>query len=265
MYRKSSNVFAATALVLHRYGLIAVLAVLAACGHRAGLDSDLEEAIPAGAAIVAEANLNQLRGTPLWRAVPQGLLEPFGQASRLLAAEERNEWLVLARGNLAQAPAGGRWLAPGLAAAGSERLVAEAAGRRGSIHQASPVVTFARAHAAGSALWIAARGGVDLPLSGNYANLNRLLRDVEYVCLSARLAGNCRLQLTAESGSEAGAERFEQTLRAMLSLAAMAEARHEELAGALNRAVVRRDGNRINAELSGSLETVAKLLGQAPR
>ena len=51
----------------------------------------------------------------------------------------------------------------------------------------------------------------------------------------------------------------------MLSLAAMAEARHEELAGALNRAVVRRDGNRINAELSGSLETVAKLLGQAPR
>jgi hypothetical protein len=51
----------------------------------------------------------------------------------------------------------------------------------------------------------------------------------------------------------------------MLSLAAMAEARRAELAGALNEAVVRRDGRKIDAELSGSMATVANLLGQAPR
>jgi len=51
----------------------------------------------------------------------------------------------------------------------------------------------------------------------------------------------------------------------MLSLAAMAEARHAELAGALNQAMVRRDGRRIEAELNASVETVARLLGEAPR
>ncbi|MGO9965794.1 MAG: hypothetical protein ACLPY2_00855 [Bryobacteraceae bacterium] len=244
---------------------LAAFVMLAACGHRAALDSDLDAAIPADAVIVAGANLDQLRGTPLWRAAPPGLVEPFRQGSRLLAASARNEWLVLARGNFSQPPAGGRWLAPGLAAAGSGRLVAEAAGRWRSVRAAGPLLEFAVAHAAGSALWIAARGGVDLPLSGNYANFNRLLADVEYVSLSARLAGDCRLQLTAESRGEAAAQRFEQTLRAMLSLAAMAEARHGELAGALNGAVVRRDGRKIDAELSGSMETVASLLGQAPR
>ncbi len=243
----------------------AALAVLVGCGHRADLDSDLEGAIPADAAIVAGANLDQLRGTPLWRAAPPGLVEPFQQGSRLLVASARNEWLVLARGNFSQPPEGGRWLAPGVAEAGSGRLMAEAAGRWRTVHAAGPLVEFAVAHAAGSALWIAARAGAELPLSGNYANLNRLLADVTYVSLSARLAGDCHLRLSAESRGEAAGRRFEQTLRAMLSLAAMAEARHAELAGALNQAVVRRDGRRIEAELSASVETVARLLGEAPR
>ncbi|MGP8245926.1 MAG: hypothetical protein ACLQVN_15575 [Bryobacteraceae bacterium] len=244
---------------------LAALLALAGCGHRAALDADLEAAIPADAAIVAGANLDQLRGTPLWRAAPPPLVESLGQGSRVLAASARNEWLVLERGNLSRTPAGGRWLAPGVAAAGSGRLVAEAAGRWRSARAAGPLIEFAAAHAAGSALWIAARGGVDLPLSGNYANLNRLLSDVEYACLSVRVGGGCRLQLTAESRGEAAAQRFEQTLRAMLSLAAMAEARHPQLAGAWNGAVVRREGRKIDAELSGSMETVANLLGQAQR
>jgi hypothetical protein len=79
------------------------------------------------------------------------------------------------------------------------------------------------------------------------------------------LGADCRLRLAAESGGEAAARRFEQTLRAMLSLASMAESRHAELAGALNQAMVRRDGRKIDAELSGSMDTVASLLGQAPR
>jgi hypothetical protein len=250
---------------VRRAAVLAALVVLAGCGQRATGDSILEGAIPVDAVIVADANLDRLRGTPLWGAVPAGLAEPFGQASRVMAASAQDEWLVLARGNFAQPPAGGRWLAPGVAAAGSDRLTAEAERQWRSARVARPLIEFAVAHADGSALWIAARGGVDLPLSGNYANLNRLLADVEFACVAVHLDGACRFELRAESRSEAAAQRFEQTLRAMLSLAAMAEARHAELAEALNGAVVRRDGRKVDADLSGSMETVAKLLGQAPR
>ncbi|MGA2117506.1 MAG: hypothetical protein ABSH56_22430 [Bryobacteraceae bacterium] len=225
----------------------------------------MERAIPGDAEIVAGANLDQLRDTPLWRAAPPGLVEPFREGSRVVVAWARNQWLVLGRGSFSQPPEGGRWLAPGVVAAGSGQLMAEAGGRWRAAHAAGPLVEFALTHAAGSALWIAASAGAELPLSGNYANLNRLLADVTYVSLSARLAGDCRLRLSAESRGEAAGRRFEQTLRAMLSLAAMAEARHAELAGALNQAVVRRDGRRIEAELSGSMQTVARLLGEAPR
>ena len=96
----------------HTYRLIAALAALAGCGHRPDVDPQFAAAIPEDAAIVAEANLDELRGSPLWRAVPAGLVEPFGEASRILVAEERNEWLVLARGNLARAPGCARAGAP---------------------------------------------------------------------------------------------------------------------------------------------------------
>ena len=241
------------------------LMLLAACSHRADVDSQLETAVPTDAVIAGEANLDRLRGTPLWRVAPPGLVEPFREASRVLAASSRNEWLVLAHGSLVQMPPGGRWLAPGIAVAGSIRLATEAERRWRSAQAAGPLIEFAAAHAAGSVLWIAARGGVELPLSGNYANLNRLLLEVEYAVLSVNLDGECRFRLVAESRGEAAAQRFEQTLRAMLSLAAMAEARHAELAGALNAAAVHREGRKIDAQLSGSMDTIASLLGQAPR
>ena len=66
-------------------GLAALLA-LVGCGHRADLDSELERAIPGDAEIVAGANLDQLRDTPLWRAAPPGLVEPFREGSRVVGS-----------------------------------------------------------------------------------------------------------------------------------------------------------------------------------
>ena len=247
----------------HRLGFVAALAIVAGCGYRR--DGDLAAAMPADAVVVAQARTDRLRATPLWRASPPELVESFSQASVVAAAYAQGAWLVLAGGTFGQAPPGARMVAPHLACAGPDGLAAAAIARWRTQAQPGPLAAFAAAHASGSPLWITLRGGADLPLSGNGANLNRLFRDVEYASLDVRVDGACRLHLAAESSTDAAARRFEETLRAMLSLAALEEARRPALAGALNGAVVRREARAIEAELTGSIETVAALVGDRPR
>src|ERR1039457_190715 len=74
--------------------------------------------------------------------------------------------------------------------------------------------------AAARPVWIAVRGGVALPLEGNLANVNNLLRGVEYVTLALDPGDPADLQLVARCPTPEAALHFEQSFGALISLAA---------------------------------------------
>lgn len=74
-----------------------------------------------------------------------------------------------------------------------------------------------------------------------------------------------RFDAVAQGRDEASARRFEENLRAMLTLAAAAETRNRPLAGALRSAQVRREGLTVRVTLAVPPEQLERLLpGKQP-
>jgi hypothetical protein len=98
-------------------------------------------------------------------------------------------------------------------------------------------------------IWAVIRGGTDLPLSGNLANLNTLLQDAASVTLSARLEDRLTVDLQAWCPTVAAASRFEGSLRAILLLARTASVTQ-----------LQRDGATVRATLSAPPDLLGNLL-----
>ena len=89
--------------------------------------------------------------------------------------------------------------------------------------------------------------------------MNNLLRDTEYVTLAVQPGDPAELELVAHCPTPAAALRFEQSFRAIVSLAAATNARQPAIAGALQSIRIRRDDRVVHASLSAPLDALAKL------
>jgi len=195
-----------------------VLAIAAAGCRTAGpppaIDAAMADCVPADAATLAGINLVTVRASPLYARIPangRAFLEAFGPSPYLLHAYRNGEHLMVARGTLT-----GWTAAPhGIALNGSPDLVRDALAR----HARSPLVAIAEPLAARAPLWAVLRGGTTLPLAGNLANANNLLRGVEQVTLAAQIGERVSLELAAVCPSADAAARYEGSLRALVSLA----------------------------------------------
>jgi hypothetical protein len=110
-----------------------------------------------------------------------------------------------------------------------------------------------------------ARGGVPLPLAGNAANLNRLLRDTEYAAMAVRVGSQVEIEATAEGHTAEAGRDFEESLRAILSLAAAANARQPDLAALIRSIRISRQDRMVRVALSAGPDAVARLLGLLAR
>lgn len=215
--------------------------------------------VPPTAIALAGVKLDQLRASPLYAKLPAAataFLEPFREARSLLVATTGAEVLTIAGGSVR----GATRAAPDPALAGAPALIAAA----NVPHARAAILGAAETVAADHPIWLAVRGAIPLPLEGNLANLNNLVRLTHYLTVSARLSDaagqGVELELTAQCPSPGAATEFERRLRAMLSLAAAANARQPAIAAMLASLQLRREQQTVRATLRAAPDTLGKLL-----
>jgi len=248
-------------------GMAVVLAVMAGgCGGGGpapAIPREMTDCVPASALMVAGARLDTLRASPFYSRLPgaaRSFLEPMRDASVLLAAFDGSGILLVEQGHFRETPPGATQAGPDLVLSGSPALVdAAQAQRRGGRHTDSALVAQAEGAASGHALWIAARGRVDLPLTGDLANLTRLLRQADFATLGLRLDPSPGVDFTAQCTSPEAARHLEETLRAFLSLTAAGVARQAALAAMLRGAEVKSDATSVRATLTAPPEVLPQL------
>ena len=231
-----------------------VLAILAACRIStppAAIDPALSARVPPATVALAGADLDRLRTSPLYAKLPPvalAFLQPFEHAHQVLIASTGIELLAIARGIVP----GAAQIAPDLALSGAPNLIAAAT----AAHPLAGILAPAESVAPSSPLWLALRGGIALPLEGNLANVNNLLRDTQYVALAVQPNDPVELNLIAQCPTPAAALSFEQSFRAIVSLAAAANARQTAIAGPLHSVRILREDRVVRASFSAPLEAL---------
>jgi hypothetical protein len=221
--------------------------------------------VPPDTVLLAGLDVAEIRSSPLSGrlALVEPFLEPFHGAAHLLLAFDGKDLLTIVRGPASAVPASGVLVERGLAVSGSDAAVRAAIARhKGGTGAPAGLVAFARSVAPGKPIWIVARGGVALPLTGNAANLNRLLRDSEFAAVTAELGPRIRVEASAIGRSPEAARDVEETLRAMLAMMTMAEKRGSGAAAILGAIEIRRQDRTVNASVSATAEALGKLLEQ---
>ena len=158
------------------------------------------------------------------------------------------ELLAIARG----AVPGATQTPAGIALLGSPAMIAAGTAR----HAPAAILPPAETVAAGPPIWLAVRGGAPLPLSGNLANANNLVRLADYLTLSVRLRDTVDFELNARCLSPDTAIQFEQRLRALISLAGAANRHSPEAFASLQ---LRREGATVRATLSAAPDALGRL------
>jgi hypothetical protein len=234
------------------------LAILAAChapARPAAIDPALSGRVPAATVALAGIDLDRLRASPLYAKLPpatQAFLEPFRNAHHVLIAYTGTELLTIARGIVP----GATQLSPDLALYGAPNLIAAATAAHPPANILAPAESVAGAHP----IWIAVRGGIALPLEGNWSNANNLLRDTEYVTLALSADDPAEFELSAHCPTPNAALRFEQSFRAIVSLAAATSAREPSYVGVLESIRINREDRVVHVSLSAPLDALARLL-----
>lgn len=233
----------------------ALASILSACRSKttpAAIDPALSSCIPAGAVVIAGLDLDRLRATPL--APKLAAIEPLRQASYLLVTSDGKNVVWIARGNFPAPPPGATLINPSLAISGPPEAVRSAIAQHKTGATGAPDLL---GHLAGNPqIWAVARGGITLPLTGNAANLNRLLHLVDYATLTAKIDSRLAFDLTGVCRTAEAGQRLEETLRAIVSLAGAANPRLDPI---LRSTEIRRDGAIVHAALSTDPDSAGKL------
>ena len=204
--------------------------------HRApsSIDPELASCIPPGTLVLAGVDVDGLQSSPLAGALPA-----LAGASRVLVAWNGKDMLLVSAGKSAGTPA----------LTGSPDAVKAATAQHQTGKPGAPrLLQLASAIPAGRQVWVVARGGVALPLTGNAANLNRILALTESVTLSARVDAAVRVEAVMVGRSPEAAQQLEQSLRGILTLAR------------LSGVEVRREDWTVRAGLTTTPETAEKLV-----
>src|SRR5690348_3445607 len=249
--------------------LISLFAVLAGCraAPQGAIDSELASCVPSNARVLAGVHIDQVRANPTLQklfADSLSLLAPARNASVVLVTYTGSDLLWAARGQYSEAPPGATLLGPQLALAGSDAIVSAAAVQHASGRTGAPALVAQAESIARQPVWAVAAGSTPLPLSGNAANLNRLLALTDYTTVTLDADSRIGLHATGICGSPDRARQFEQTLRGLLSLA-RAAARDRDIESVLAAVQIRRDDLQVRVDTSAAPETVERLLRSAVR
>ena len=252
--------------------LVALAAAIISCRSihaPARVDRDMATLIPTDTLLLAGVNFDDLRASPFYPKLPPGvraLGEPFRDATYLLAASNGKDLVAIARGRFRQAPPGATLVAPGLAVSGSPGWVQAAIAQHKTGRNGAPdLLVRAPSPAEGKQIWIVARGGVLLPLTGNAANLNRLLSGTEYASIAARIGSGIEIEGAAVGRTAEAGRELEENLRAILSLTAAASVREPDLVALIRSILIRREDGTVRASFSGGPDAVDRLLRFLPR
>lgn len=242
-----------------------LLPLATACGsHRAphAIADETAVCVPPDTVVLAGLRLEKIRNTPLYPALPatwRALLEPLRDATDLLAAYNGRDLLVIARGRFASAPPGAVLLGPTLALAGSPAAIQAATAQRATGRTGAPALVAQAESAAGKPIWLVVQGRTSLPLTGNLANLNRLLRLVDYATLTADFNSRVDIRVKASCPTPEDGRQLEEALRALITLAAVGT-RDPDLVAAFQSAQVTREGSTVQLAISASLPALEKFL-----
>ncbi len=241
-----------------------ILAVSCRTGETpSAADTELTWCIPADTLALAGVNVAAVNALPVSRSLPLGdkiVGGSIGEASYALLAFNGKELLVAVRQKFGEPPPGVKLLARDIAVAASPELTRAASAQFASRRTGAAWLLDHASSVTKSPIWAVSVGGVTLPLSGNAANLNRLLQAADYFTVSVSFTDGIHIELAGAGKDEASSRKIEETLRAFLSLAASAAARQPELAGPLRAAAVRREGIVVHAAVNGAAEQSSRLL-----
>jgi len=246
----------------------AAAAITCSCGPATApaIDPGLASCVTSGAVLIAGLDLDRLRASPLYPKLTPVVgmaIEPLGNASKLLVTWDGKSFVFVARGKFREAPAGATLIDSTLAISGPAEAVRGAIARHKTGITGAPDLLGRAASVAGSAeIWAAVRGRVTLPLTGNAANLNRLLHQVDYFTFTAKLGARIDLDLTGASRTADEGQRLEETLRAIVSLTEAASPRLEPI---LQSVQVRREGPIVHVILPADADAVGQAVDALTR
>jgi hypothetical protein len=244
--------------------LTALFTVLAGCRaatHHA-VDPELASCVPENTRVLAGIQIGQVQASPLLEKWFTGSLSawmPTRDASAMLVAYTGSGLLWATRGPFREPPAGATLLAPQLAVTGSDAAIRAAAAQHASGRTGAPGLVAQAELVATQPVWAVAVGNIQYPLSGNAANLNRLLALTDYTTLTLDARSQIGLHVTGICGSAERARQFEETLRALLSLA-RAAAHDRDLELVLSAVQIRRDSLTVHVDAAGAPELVERLV-----
>lgn len=222
-----------------------VALVCAGCAHKA---ANVYTFVPPGTVVLAGADLDRVRASPL-----RDLAAPFPEAQHVLAAWNGREVLAILRGQFQSAPSGTTLVDRGLALAGSPSMVQTAEAQHGLDISGNARLTD---HAGTAPVWVVIQGGTVLPLPGNFANLNRLLRSADYAAIELTPGNTVNVVATIHSTSAQAASQTEESLRALVTLTAAADREYASLLRAIR---VSRDDGTVRAQGSVPADLVLRL------
>jgi hypothetical protein len=225
---------------------------LASCGREK--PALLANASPADATAIAVFNLATLRQAPSYDQLPpavRALAEPLAGVKQLALVWNGQDLLMLA-GDYEQPPSGYTAIGKGIAAAGAPARI-EAARQKLAGGAPPPLIL-----PQGAAELVAAiRGNGKLPLPGNLSNAARLLSMATGARATAHVASELEMEVEAQCESATKALQLEESLRAMLTLAA-AGTKDAELAQTLRDIRVTRENILIRARVVAKPEMITK-------
>jgi hypothetical protein len=199
-----------------KFSPVLLLGVLSGChAPKALVDPELAAYMPAGSTALAGIDLDRLRTTPLFAKIP----EPFRDGSYTLVGYNGKDLVTASRVG--------------------QQVRVSGAGVKG-------IPPELLRHATDAPVWMVARGSAALPLTGNLANLNRLLRQTEYTTVAARVGESVDVEIAGVCRSPELAQHLEENVRAIVSLMKLPLA-------------VRRDGVTVKATGSVTVEAAGKL------
>jgi len=245
--------------------LLAVLAVTTACREsKPALDPAMTSCIPRGTVVVAGLDLEAIRAAPVYSKLPPpvlALIESLQRAHYAILAFDGHDLLAISRGPFAEPPPGATLLTPHLAIAGPAGLVRAATSQYGTGTTGVPdLVEPAKVLAGAKPIWIVVRGSGVIPLGGNSANLNRLLHATRHTTVAVELRERLDLEVTALCLTPDAGREFEQSLRAILTLTATANARQPVLAALLRSIQIRRDDRTVHVTVAVAADDLDGLL-----
>jgi hypothetical protein len=235
-------------------------------GPRVAGETELAGYVPADTIALAGIDLERIRNSDLQRFLPPlwlAALGPFQEANLAWLSYNGRDLLVIAHGHFSSPPPGAVLVTRQLALGGSS-LQVRAATRQQATHQigvprliaqASPVVD--------QPIWAVIRGDARLPLSGNAANLNRMLRFTQYLTVAVNADIAVRINLTGHCATQENARHLEESLRALITLAAAAT-RTPDLAALLKSVQIDRDVSTVHVNLQASQTALRELFRQSP-